>query len=1196
VRQSDNNPKGNSTLFVQLGVALGLCFALVLLSAGTASATYEQVGTFAGKPGPPTEPGVYPEETQLGGAGAMAVNTTGAGSVPAGTIYAATEHNGGMRVARFNPDGSFSETWAIRREGELFRCGPGGEPASPVCEPGLSGSSGLTTLAVDQSTGDVYVLYGGGPANFPGEGRVSVYSPDGSALIARFGEATEAHVTTAATPEQIHLGSGIAVGNDGTVYVSDSNPNEFHHRVMAFKPETPGDYAHYVYTGESHDVSPGGSLQNWAEHPVLDDAGNIYGYQEEAIVEYNPSEPTRLVCKFNQPDGGITAMTVDPATGEVFYFDYKNKKIHQLSACNAQGEFVETGTIALSPHRLHVGALAFNPSRQYQISRVSGVLYAGANNGEGGEPEEQSLGFIFAPPVGLPPSIEGESVSNVTAGSAVLQASINPNSAETSYSFQYISDAGYQANPPTERFADAVEVPLGGGSLGGGTIALGASAAVAGLAANTEYHYRVVADNCTEGQAPALCTITGAAQVFRTYTIEAPGLPDGRAYELVSPIEKYGGEVIPENPAHGSCGPECKPGSKDTLFPMQSSPSGEVVVYEGTPFSSAGGALKENEYLSRRTASGWQTTRLSPTSQQYGEEQGYEAFDEDLTQGLLYQIPSITPDAPSGYPNLYSQPTGAPDELSPLVSSAPANRPSGREAGRFSIVYAGASSDLSHVFFTANDALTGETAFAPAAVDGGAGRSNIYEWHGGQLSLVNVDPGNGVTVPGAVLGGDGTVAHAVSTDGSRAFWSSETGQAYVRLNGQTTREIPDHTGKFLTASTDGSRVLLSDGHVFGRLEEGVPVEEFDLTAGNAGFKGILGQSEDLSSIYFVDTAALPGKNTQGASPVAGEPNLYAWHEGISTFIATLQSGDNAGIYSGDWRSSLAERSAEASPDGRWLAFASYGPLTGYDNTGPCEVNVKSAPCSEDFLYDSATGTLVCISCVRSGETSKGNSSLPVSVYKKLSLYAIPQPRYLTNSGRLYFDTPNSLSPFDTNGAVEDVYEFEPGGVGTCGESEGCVSLISAGTGTSDSNFLAMDEDGRNVFFTTRDRLVPSDKDELVDLYDAREGGGFAAEQGPSTEGCSGETCQSFSSSPVEAAPGSLMFSGSGNLFAPVPTVAGTKAKAKVLTRAQELARALKACKSKPKKKRTVCERAARKRYGVSAKAKRVVGGRKGGRS
>ena len=71
---------------------------------------------------------------------------------------------------------------------------------------------------------------------------------------------------------------------------------------------------------------------------------------------------------------------------------------------------------------------------------------------------------------------------------------------------------------------------------------------------------------------------------------------------------------------------------------------------------------------------------------------------------------------------------------------------------------------------------------------------------------------------------------------------------------------------------------------------------------------------------------------------------------------------------------------------------------------------------------------------------------------------LPQPRYLTDSGRLYFDSQDSLSPFDTNEGVEDVYEFEPEGVGGCKRRAGCVALISAGREGVDSNFLAADSE------------------------------------------------------------------------------------------------------------------------------------------
>ena len=42
-------------------------------------------------------------------------------------------------------------------------------------------------------------------------------------------------------------------------------------------------------------------------------------------------------------------------------------------------------------------------------------------------------------------------------------------------------------------------------------------------------------------------------------------------------------------------------------------------------------------------------------------------------------------------------------------------------------------------------------------------------------------------------------------------------------------------------------------------------------------------------------------------------------------------------------------------------------------------------------------------------------------------------RYLSNSGRLFFDSADALVPQDVNGK-EDVYEYEPPGEGSCTES------------------------------------------------------------------------------------------------------------------------------------------------------------------
>lgn len=104
--------------------AIATALALGVCAASPASAAYEQVDNFAGTPGvlksldgTLTEVSErWPEEVQLSGVGGMAVNRSGAGGVPAGTLYAATTYDfdlDAVRVARFNPDGSFSENWTF---------------------------------------------------------------------------------------------------------------------------------------------------------------------------------------------------------------------------------------------------------------------------------------------------------------------------------------------------------------------------------------------------------------------------------------------------------------------------------------------------------------------------------------------------------------------------------------------------------------------------------------------------------------------------------------------------------------------------------------------------------------------------------------------------------------------------------------------------------------------------------------------------------------------------------------------------------------------------------------------------------------------------------------------------------------------------------------------------------------------------
>jgi hypothetical protein len=912
---------------------------------------------------------------------------------------------------------------------------------------------------------------------------------------------------------------------------------------MTFKPVTSGDFEHYEYAGSAQDIAAGFAGEgNFPTRPVTDAAGNLYVAGDGYIEQYDPAVPSAPICSFELGTGGITAITVNPLTGAVFYYTYKNKRVHQLTACDGTGHFTEpdpTG-VALTPQRDDLYAMAFDPIAQVG-SRDPGTLYAAAPGpvpvtGGKGEPGQSALGYVFAPVEEHPPTIEDENVVDVTASSASLRANINPEGAQTQYTFQYISDAGFLANggaftgPATSN-----EAPAGGALLGGGQAVLAAGATIAGLEAATEYHFRIVASShCSPSEPTKVCETVGSGHTFRTFPQSSGVLPDRRAYELVSPPQKNGGQVFPAEPNVNSCASftECKPGASYQHFPMQSAPGGDAVVYEGSSFTPGLGAAIENEYLANRTADGWSTTNLTPPLLLSKAAKGYKAFDTHLTQGILEQTrPSLNPQAPPAFTNLYLQPARSPNDLqsllteSPLNYRVPLNRVAGTGSNHLALSFAGASSDFSRQFFEANDALTEVSATAPVANDGGEEKTNLYEWRDGQLRLVNVQPGNKETIPGAAFGSgiqlkSGTenirvadYSHAISADGARVFWSSESGQVYVRENGEQTRGIPD-AGKFLTASADGSVVLLSNGHMFDLDSEAIT----DVTEGSSGFQGILGHSDDLERIYFVDTAVLDGTpNSAGQSATAGSNNVYLWSGGAARFVASLPSSDSQ-----DWEAAPALRMAEASPDGRWVAFLSTVSLTGYDNVGPCKVvsgtdEFLDAPCSEVFLYSALTDTLTCVSCNPSGTRPLGPSVLRLILNVKGSL---PQPRYLTNEGRLFFDSQDSLAPSDTNNGAEDVYQFEPSGVGSCDRPGGCIALISGGRSAFDSNFLAMDDLGANVFFTTRDALVPADRDELVDLYDARVDGGLPSDLAVSPAECKGEACQPARPAPVEPSPNS----------------------------------------------------------------------------
>jgi hypothetical protein len=334
--------------------------------------------------------------------------------------------------------------------------------------------------------------------------------------------------------------------------------------------------------------------------------------------------------------------------------------------------------------------------------------------------------------------------------------------------------------------------------------------------------------------------------------------------------------------------------------------------------------------------------------------------------------------------------------------------------------------------------------------------------------------------------------------------------------------------------------------------------------------------------------------------------------GAPTYIATLSREDIP-----DWESanggSLREMTARVSPNGRYLAFMSNRSLTGYDNrdANPAAGGARD---EEVFEYNRETGLLACPSCNPTGARPSGvfdqeNSGeglglvvdRPETWEGRWLAGSVPgwttsevtttryQSRYLSNSGRLFFNSADALQTLDTNGK-EDVYEFEWAGEGTCGSSSGCVSLLTSGTSTRESAFLDASTTGDSVFLLTAAPLLPAqDHDPNFDIYNARVCSGASpcvTVSGSTSTNCvEAETCKppapplpTFSASSTST---------SGNVKS--AGVLGTKAAKpapKPLTRKQKLAKALKSCKKlKKKSKRITCEKRARKKYGAKKATK-----------
>ena len=236
-------------------------------------------------------------------------------------------------------------------------------------------------------------------------------------------------------------------------------------------------------------------------------------------------------------------------------------------------------------------------------------------------------------------------------------------------------------------------------------------------------------------------------------------------------------------------------------------------------------------------------------------------------------------------------------------------------------------------------------------------------------------------------------------------------------------------------------------------------------------------------------------------------------------------------------------SSRVSADGQTLAFTSAAALSGADNLDAG----SGQPDAQVFLYDATAnggaGELRCVSCNRGGarplgrDVGAGHTTLWVaSTLPGWPDQFRPGGILSADGSRLFFESFDSLAPADTN-QKQDVYEWEALGSGNCAAAEpsydpaagGCVSLISTGKDSHDSDLLDASADGRDVFIRTAEQLLATDSDDVTDVYDARSGGGIAVHQSPSPCDLGAGACEGQgSSAPNVPGAGSAAFQGPAN--------------------------------------------------------------------
>jgi hypothetical protein len=679
-------------------------------------------------------------------------------------------------------------------------------------------------------------------------------------------------------------------------------------------------------------------------------------------------------------------------------------------------------------------------------------------------------------------------------------------------------------------------------------------------------------------QGHAAATFTAAAlgflAIFGAAAAAAnfPGrgfLPDNRAWEMVSPADKNGGDILIDTS-------RVRMTLSDAERPMA------AMFSSLTAFAGATGTANATDYTSARTlvpgTQGWSTHAVTALQEPLGLFQnitGGESLyvgdpSSDLTEAVFNGRAPLpgTPSNGTGRRNLYLRTDlRSPGEGSYRVLTACTYAcPLPPEESESLPSLIGGSADFSRILFESFRPITPGSPVDEAAPKLFKDTDGAVEYVGyippfPATSCVGVEPGCAVA-PRAVagIGGESYYApHVLSKDGARVFFTvgpdnnvPVRGDLYMRddqgtptAEDDTTvqinaseRTVPDLSAPatYWDATPAGDRAFfttqqaLTDEAPVGSTEK---LYMWSLSPDSEGkhliylsadqqpadalgsVAGTLGTSADGTYVYFMQT----GQIVAGEPAGSYAPNIYVWHEGEGvrylgqTFSTEDAHEDIAGLnhfWAGleNW----PQLGARVTPSGRYLLISLRSPPQGGVEP-PCE-------CFELYLYDASTEQPpICISCPENGIQPSTQTRISVRFPQGLVIPTSHLNHPMSDDGHyVFFSTGERLVPEDVNGTTDayvyDTVKSEP-------------RLLSSGESGSPSYFLDASSDGHDALFVTRQRLSGWDVDTNSDIYDSRVDGGIP-EPEPLAPPCQGEACQPPPLTLDDPTPASATFSGPGN--------------------------------------------------------------------